>query len=114
VSEKAWRADLNVRLRDLIHSIRLEARMSPVGAVWRRRPLVHDGTGVFVVDEESGEEVGDVDSWAIAVEGGWFLPVGPALIVPLGEGRSAGRGAAIPKEPPTQTSEAPPAVEVPP
>jgi hypothetical protein len=74
VSEKAGRADLNVRLRDLIHSIRLDARMRPIGAVWRRRPLMRDGSGVFLLDEESGEEIGEFDPRADAIEGGWLLP----------------------------------------
>ena len=77
VSENAWKADLNVRLRDVLHSIHLNAELRPVAGVWRRRPLARDGSGVFMLDEQTCEEVGEFDPRAHAVEGGWMLPARP-------------------------------------
>lgn len=67
-------SDLNIRLRDVLHSIRLNDRMRPIGGVWLRRPILHDGSGAFMLDEETMEEVGDFDPQAIQTDNGWFLP----------------------------------------
>lgn len=67
-------SDLNIRLRDVLHSIRLNARMRPIGGVWLRRPILHDGSGVFALDEATLEEVGQPDPRAVQTEHGWFLP----------------------------------------
>jgi hypothetical protein len=69
-------ADLNIRLRDVLHSIRLNGSMRPIGGVWLRRSILHDGSSVFALDEATMEEVGDFDPRAIQTDNGWFLPSG--------------------------------------
>lgn len=80
-----WRdpvGQVNARLRDLLHSIRLgyletpgpvhgrhsgvQQSLVPIGGVWRRCPVVYE--------EHEGEEVVLDDTDAEPVTGGWYLP----------------------------------------
>lgn len=69
--------DLNIRLSELLHTIVLDARLRPLGAVWRLRPYapleLAYGDERTVVRLVQPDEDFDFDPAAEPVDGGWLL-----------------------------------------